>query len=426
MQSSAARARLFVCALTLAAAGPALADNWPQWRGPTNDGVSRETGLPTRWSESENVAWKLPLPGMGGSTPAVWGDRLFLTSEDKDDLVLLCVSTAGKELWKRPLGNGKLRYRIDEGNGASASPCTDGKHVWAFTGTGDLACFDLDGTEVWRLNAQDRYGKFRIMHGMHTSPLLDGDRLYLQLLHSGGSWVVALDKNTGKELWKVRRESDGKGECLESYASPVIWRHGDDAVLVTHGNDYAIGHRLDTGAEVWRVGGLNPRDHYNASLRLVATPVAVGDLLVVPSAKDGPVVAIGPGATGLVEAGSRFELWRRKTNTPDVPSPLVHDGLLYLCRENGMLICMDARTGKEHYSHRLHPARYRASPVFASGHVYLTARDGAVTVVKAGPAFEQVAVNKFPDEVSASPAVADGRLYFRGFNTLYAVGAPAK
>src|SRR3954453_12235671 len=139
MQSSAARARLFVCALTLAAAGPALADNWPQWRGPTNGGVSRETGLPPRWSESENVAWKLPLPGMGGSTPAVWGDRLFLTSEDKDDLVLLCVSTAGKELWKRPLGNGKLRYRIDEGNGASASPCTDGKHVWAFTGTGDLA-----------------------------------------------------------------------------------------------------------------------------------------------------------------------------------------------------------------------------------------------------------------------------------------------
>jgi outer membrane protein assembly factor BamB len=409
----------------VAAAPAARAENWPHWRGPNYDGVSAETNLPAEWGEGKNLAWKLPLPGMGGSTPIVWGDRIFLTSEAGKDLVLMCVSTAGKELWKRKVGEGKLRYRGEEGNGASASPSTDGRHVWCFFGTGDLACFDLDGKEVWHRNVQEDYGRFNTYHGFHTSPLLYGDRLYLQLIHSNTKpgLVLALDKATGKEVWKVERKSDGNTENEHSYATPTVWRKGDKAYLITHGNDYAVGHRLEDGGEIWRVGDLNPKDRYNKFLRFVASPVATPDLIVIPTAKNHAVVGLNPEATGMVRAGSKFERWRMPNGTPDVPSPLVHDGLVYLCRENGVLICLDAKTGKKLYEERTHNFLHRASPVYADGKVYLTARDGTATVVKAGPKFQKLATNKLPDTITASPAVSGGRVYLRGYKALYAVGA---
>ncbi len=425
-RSAVARRLLLACLLVSSSVGLVRADNWPQWRGPDNDGASKETNLPTKWSATQNVAWTLPMPGMAGSTPIVWGEHLFLTSADGDDLVLLCVSTAGKELWKRKLGSGKVRALSDEGNGASSSPSTDGKHVWAFVGSGDFACVDFDGKEVWKFDAQKRYGKFNIAFGMHTTPVLYGDRLYLQLIHSSGAWVIALDKTTGETVWKVERKSDGRDECEHSYASPCIWHNGKDAYLITHGNDYAIAHRLDDGKEIWRVGGLNPKDRYNATLRFVASPVATPNLIVVPSAKNGPVVGVKPDAAGMITAGNAHEQWRRTSNTPDVPSPLVHEGLVYLCRENGVLICLDAKTGKELYQERTHNQRHRASPVYADGKIYLTARDGTVSVVKAGPKFELLATNRLPDQISASPVVANGRIYLRGFKTLYAIGAEDK
>jgi outer membrane protein assembly factor BamB len=400
----------------------ARADNWPQWRGPAYDGVSKETNLPTQWSATENLAWKLPLPGPGGATPAVWGDRIFLTSEDGSEIVLLCASTEGKQLWKRKLGPTIPKTFNKEGNGASPSPSTDGKNVYALGGSGDFACFDFEGKEVWRFNLQDRYGKFRYQFGMHSSPLLHGDRLYLQLLHSGGFLVLALDKATGNELWKIERKSDARNECEHSYASPVLWQNGKDAYLITHGNDYAIAHHLSDGSEIWRVGDLNPKDKYNNTLRFVASPVATPDLIVVPSAKDGPVVGVKPDASGLVTTGTPFEQWRRPHNTPDVSSPLVQDGVVYLCRENGILLCLDAKTGKEFYSEHLHSGLYRASPVYADGKVYLTERDGNVSVVKAGPKFELLATNKLPDQTYASPVIANGRIYIRGAEALYAIG----
>jgi outer membrane protein assembly factor BamB len=208
----------------------------------------------------------------------------------------------------------------------------------------------------------------------------------------------------------------------------VIWRKGKDAYLITHGNDYAIAHRLDDGSEIWRVGGLNPREAYNPTLRFVATPVVSPDLIVIPSAKDHGVVGLKPDARGLVMPGSASEWWRLKNHTPDVPSPLVYDGLVYLCREDGRfgLICLDAKTGAQKYNERLHSSIYRASPVEAGGLIYLTARDGVVTVVKAGPKFEKVAENRLPDDFNSSPAISGGRIYLRGWKTLYAIGAPGK
>ncbi len=418
---------LLLAPLVLAVFGPARADNWPQWRGPNHDGVSKEANLPTAWGEGKNVLWKFPMPGLGSSTPIVWGERIFVTSEDGKDTVLLCISTEGKELWKRKLGKAHGKYRGDEGDNAGATPSTDGKHVWTFVGSGEVACHDFSGAEVWKFNAQDRYDKFNIAFGMHSTPVLHKGRLYLQLLHTDGGTVAAVDKATGKQVWKVDRKSDARAECKHSYASPCLWQKGADAYLITHGNDYAVAHRLTDGAEIWRVGGLNPKDRYRGDLRFVASPVATPDLIIVPSAKNHGVVALMPGATGLVMPGSRFEQWRLPQNTPDVPCPLVHGGIVYLCGEGGLFLALDAKTGKPLYPReRLHAANYRGSPVYGDGKVYCTARDGTVTVVKAGPKFERLAVNKLPDVVAASPAVANGRIYLRGRASLYCIGNAAR
>ncbi len=412
-------------AVVLFLTGTAAADNWPQWRGPEYDGISKETNLPAEWGPEKNILWKLPMPGAGSSTPAVWGDRIFLTSEDGSDLALLCVSTEGKLLWKKRVGSGSEKVRGDEGNLASASPSTDGKHVWAFVGSGELGCYDFEGNEVWKFNLQDRYGKFKSNFGYHSTPLLYGDRLYLQILHDNAALVVALEKDTGKEAWKFQRESDGTDENKHSYASPVLWHKGKDAYLITHGGDYAIAHNLKDGSEIWRVGDLNPRDKYNKFLRFITSPVATPDLIVVPTAKNGPVVGVKPDAKGFVKAGGDGEQWRLPKNTPDVPSPLVVDGLVYLCGETGLLTCLDAKTGQVHYLQQdTVRKRHRGSPVYADGKIYLTCRDdGTVTVVKAGTAFQILAKNKLPDVFTASPAIANGRIYLHGWKDLYAIGA---
>lgn len=415
------RAGALSLAGALALASTSLAENWPNWRGPTLDGISRETKVPTIWAPDKNISWSLPMPGMGGSTPVIWKDKVFLTSVDGEDQVILCVSTSGKKLWEKKLGLGSVKFRTDEGNGASASCSTDGKFVWAFVGSGTLACLDFDGREIWTRDLQKEYGKFRIQFGIHSTPLLNENSLYMMLIHDGGAQVISLEKNTGKQLWKIDRPSDGTDECKHSYASPALWTDGKNAALIIHGNDYATGHALADGKEIWRVGGLNPKEKYNRTLRFVASPVATADLIVIPSAKNGPVVGLKPTAQGLVTAGNPAEVWRKPANTPDVPSPLVHDGLVYLCRENGFLICIDAKTGAELYNERVYSSRYRGSPVYADGKIYITARDGTVSVIKAGRKYQLLATNKLPVQLSSSLAIADGKIYLRGFETLYCI-----
>jgi outer membrane protein assembly factor BamB len=409
--------------LCVLAAAPVHAENWPDWRGAEHDGVSHETGLPTKWSATENVAWKLKMPGKAGSTPVVWGNSIFLTSAEGGDLVLVSASTDGKMLWKRKLSKAnRTAIRNDEGNEASASPSTDGSRVYCFVGTGDLSCYDFAGTEVWHRDIQKDYGKFSIQHGMHQSPILDGDRLYVALIHNNGHWLIALDKATGKEIWKVARPSDARGESREAYASPVLWHNGKETQIVVLGADYATGHRLEDGKEVWRLGPLNPKGPgYSTALRIIATPAPSNDGLVVPTARGGLIIGLKPGTQGTVSAGSPFEFWRKAKGAPDVPTPVVHDGLVYAARENGVLQCWDLKSGAERYAERLHADRYRGSPVYGDGKVYLTSRDGTFSVVEAGPKFKLLATNTLPDTFTASPAISGGTLYLRGFDNLYAI-----
>ncbi len=415
-------ALLAFAVISAAFSASARGENWPQWRGAKLDGVSHEKGLPEKWNKTENVAWRLPLPGPAGSTPAVWGDHVYLTSAEGSDLVLLAVSTDGKQLWKAVIADHNKPVRGDEGNFASPSPSTDGKHVWTLMGTGDLACFTADGQPVWKANLQERYGKFDIQFGMTSTPVLDGDRLYLQLLHSKGALVLALDKATGNEIWKQTRKSDARAECEHSYASPILYRDGKLELLLTHGCDYIVAHRLTDGDEVWRCGGLNPKGKYNPTLRFVASPLALPGMVLVPSAKNGPVLALDPASKGDISNSTEGHIWSREHNTPDVPSPLVVDGLAYLCREDGTLLCLDARTGEEFYVKRTHSDRHRASPVYGDGKIYLTARDGTVTVVKPGKQFEVLSTNSLDEAISSSPAIANGRIYLRTFEALYAIG----
>jgi len=409
--------RSFTASLLLLAA-PAAADDWPSWRGPQRDGVSAERDLPATWSAESNVLWKAPLPGAAGATPVIAKGRIYLTSPSADStqLLLLCLGLDGKTLWERPLAKG-LR---DTKNLASASPSTNGDHVWAYAGTGDLACFTAEGIEVWRAQLQERYGRFKLGFGMTTTPLLHEGMIYLQLIHSGGAWVVALDAGSGKELWKVERKSDGVDECEHSYASIQFWPGG---VLISHGNDYTIGHDPKTGAELWRLGDLNPKEKYNKTLRFVSSPLATPELIVVPTAKGGAVVALDPRAKGRIDReNTAQQRWRINAGTPDVASPLLYDGIVYLSDNSGTLTTLDAATGAQIYKQRPDKDNHFASPAAGDGKIYLAGRNGSVSVVAAGREFKVLSVNKLPDAFDASPAISGGRLYLRGAAQLWAIG----
>jgi outer membrane protein assembly factor BamB len=432
----------WIAAMTLmvatVVAATARADNWPQWRGPMNDGVAGPVTLPARWSKTEHVAWRTPLPGRAGATPCVWGDRIYLTSNDGDDLVLLCLRTAdGGVLWKRRVCGGNQNARAGEGNSASPSPSTDGDHVWVFFGTGILACYTRDGAEVWRVDVNERFGRIDIQFGMTSTPVLDGDALYLQLIHgpmqlgddTRTGKVIRLAKDTGRVVWEVDRASDAQFECKHSYASPFLYRHGGLEFLVVHGADCITGHALADGRELWRFGGLNgptatnPRA-YDQTFRLVASPGVVPGTIIVPTAKEGPTVALAVGADLVGDCTAKRSVVRWVLpRTPDVSTPVVADGLVYLLHKDGKLQCVDLETGAEVYAERTHSGQHRTSPLLADGRLWFGSNDGWVTVVRAGREFELLDSVDLGEAVAASLLVADGILYVRSSEALYAIGS---
>lgn len=413
--------RLLIAALfALAVGAPASAENWPQWRGPKGDGHSSEKGLPTEWGADKNVVWKLKMPGRGSSTPAVWGDDIFITSVAEADVVLMCVGTDGKEKWKKAIGKAGKSGRGDEGNDASASCSTDGKHVWTFAGSGNLVCYTVGGEPVWQKNLQE-YGKFGIQFGCHWTPVLYKGNLYLQVMHRGAQVIVALEATTGKQLWKKDRPGYGKGESPDTYSSAFVWEGEGGPLLVAHGNDYCTGHKLDTGDEVWRVQALNPT--LNGAWRFVSSPLVTPDLIVVPSCKNGPLVAFNPvGAKGDISPDNKAEKWRFK-QTPDVVSPIRVGDIVYTSAD-GPLTAIDAKTGEQIYRETkdVSGGLHRANMIVAGNKIYKTSTKGSTDVIEAGRTYKRVATNTLPDTIYATPTPANGRLYIRGYNYLWAIG----
>ena len=430
------RSALLSLAALLLTSLPAEAENWPHWRGPRFDGTSLETGLPTTWRADDegmsNVLWRLDLPGWAASSPVIWDDRIYLTStvKDSDELVVLAVDREGKEAWRQRVDAGAIKVFAQlahETNAASPSPVTDGEHLYTLFGTGLLSSFDLDGTVRWHVNLTERYGKPNMYFGLSTSPLLLGDRLFLQLLHTDAQLVVALDTATGKEVWRQERATDARDECLHAYTSVVPFRSSDNAptALLVHGADYITAHDFADGREVWRYGTLNPQDNYNSTFRLVASPVSAEGLVVVPTAKRGPVFGLRPGTAPAPPAATPVaEAWKLDAGTPDVPSPILADGLVYLAGENGRLTVLDAATGATVYAERVHQSPHRGSPVLADGKLYLTGTDGTVSVIKAGRSFEVLAKNTVDaGRLAATPAISRQTIYLRTAEALFAIGA---
>ena len=398
----------------------AYADNWPQWRGPTMNGVSAEKNLPLRWTTEENIVWKLALPGLSGSTPIIWRDRVFLNVADGDDLYLWCVTrTTGKLAWKKLLGNGNVKMRKQ--NMSSPSPVTDGNNVYVMTGTGVLKGFDFKGNELWSRDIQKDYGEFGLNWGYASSPLLFENSLYVQVLHGmktdDPSYVMRIDTKNGKTLWKVERPTNAVRESPDSYSTPGLLRQGKNVEIVITGGDCVTGHDPTTGKELWRANGLNPDN--NPSYRIVASPVIFNDIIYAPT-RVRPLLALKAGGRGDISAS--HVLWSTP-NGPDVPTPVTDGKYFYVVNDRGVMWCLDARTGAEIYGQqRIKLGTYSSSPVLADGKIYVTNEEGLTTVVKAGPVFEVLAENALNDYCLSSPAISDGQIFIRTAGNLYCIG----
>jgi len=410
---------------------------WPHWRGPLLTGVSPHAKPPIEWNEKnqQNIRWKIPLPGKGHSSPVVWGDLVFVTaavpygeklepiydnapgSHDNvpvthhHQFVIYAVNRAdGTIAWERTLKK-ELPHEGGHHTGslASNSPVTDGEHVFAFFGSRGLYCLDMKGEVVWEKDL----GRMQTLHGHGegSSPLLYGNMLIINWDHEGQSFVEALDKHTGDQIWKVLRNE------VTSWASPIIADHNGKPQLVISGTDRVRGYDLATGDELWQCGGL--------SANVVATPVAGGGIVFAGSSYDKrALMAIKlEGASGDV-TGSQQVLWSRSRGTPYVPSPLLYDtSLYYLTHYQGIMTKIDGPSGEDQ------PGAFRlpqigdvyASPVGADGRVYVTDRDGATIVFTHEEVPRLLALNQLDDTVSATAAPVGSELLIRGERFLYCI-----
>ena len=426
----------------VAIAGLAAAnDSWPQWRGPNLDGTSTSTGLPVRWSTSENVAWRTKLPSWAAATPIIWGDTVFVTSAetgsslnrpnsrlfeggdaDRDRLYLIAINRqTGKVRWQQSIGRGN---RIgNKQNMASPSPVTDGEHVWVANGNGEVRCFDFAGRQIWLRDLQADYGKFGVQFGYGSSPLLHQGVLYLQNLQGmftdDPSYVLAIDAKSGKTLWKVDRPTDGLHETPDSYSTATLAKVGEKFILIVSGAGYVTGHDLETGREVWRAGGLNPNNARN--YRTIASSLVVGDIVLVPSRRR-PFIAFRTDGSGDVTESKK--LWSTDYG-PDVPTPTSDGERLYIIDDRGISLNLRVSDGSTIWDRtRIEPGTYSASPLLADGKIYAISEEGTTTVLKAGDEFEILAVNRLDDYTLASPAAAGNQIFIRTAEYLYCIGKP--
>ena len=389
-------------------------ENWPGWRGPQRTGISGETSLPLKWSEDEGLQWKVALPGSGISNPIVWGDRLFVTSSEglrQDELLLICLaSDDGRELWRLRLwGTAPTLYHPTKSSMASASPVTDGQHVFAFFGTGDVVCADFAGKLVWQRSLASEYGEFENRFAASSSPLLYRDLLLVQCDHYGESYVLAIDNATGQNRWKADRP-----DAWLSWASPQLSPvgQGGEHELLLSGS-----HRLDaydplSGEKLWTVRGM--------SRECIPTPVYGHGLIYASSGPNAQTFCIRPGGRGDVTAS--HVVWSSPRGAPFVPSTILVDDYYYLVDDKGIGTCLDAHTGKLTWRKRFGGA-FTASPVAGAGKIYFCDESGKTLVIAAdGQRYRELAQNQLDEPIYASPAISQGRIYIRTAGHLYCLG----
>lgn len=423
------------------------AGNWPNWRGPDFNGSSTETGLPEKFSPTENCLWSIPLPGPAASTPVIWEDSVFLTTTDEPNQKLLgiCLDRkTGKERWRKEIGTG---FRSDDrSNYAGPSPVTDGERVIFFFGTGDMAAYDFSGKELWKRQIQKDYGSFAFLWTFSTSPVLHGGKLYLQVLQRdtsfegngslrgkpGGnneSYLLAMEPATGKELWRQVRPCDANAESHEAFNTPVPMTVNGRAEMIIAGGDCLTGHDAATGKELWRWGTWNPEkiSHW----RLVAGAVTGDGNILVSGPKRAPVFAIKAGGSGELNddavAWSSSDEVNSKDVSSDVSTPLFYKNRFYVMNsDRKALTCIEPKTGKMFWEERVDGVKIETSPTGADDRIFFMDQRGKVTVMAAGDEAKvlyQVDMGG-PNEkdIRSSIAAAQGCLFIRTNTTLYCIG----
>ena len=406
----------------------ARADHWPNWRGPGLDGVAAGTGYVTAWQPGEHVLWRVKLPGLGASTPAVWGDSVVVTCGIDGKDAVICLDRAGQERWRRELGP-ERPGKHKKATGCNSSPLTDGTHVWAYFKSGELVCLRLaDGEVVWRTNIQERFGEDTLWWDLGTSPVLTEQAVVVAVMQTGPSYLAAFDRTTGKLVWKHDRAVPAPEEAAQSYSTPLVLA-GDAArgepaeLLVVLGADHVTAHDAADGRELWRAGGLNPEQ--NGFFRSIASPVASDELVIAPYARGNTLTAIRRGGSGDVT--DTHVAWVRKDIGSDVPTPAIRGERLVVCTDKGKVACLAIATGETLWEEELPKNRnaYSSSPVIVDGRVIVTREDGASWVLAlpaAGAAPEVVGQGAVEEMTVATPVCLDGRIYLRTHDSLWCIG----
>ncbi len=410
---------------------PAAAEQWPAWRGPRGNSTSLDTGLSAAWTSERGIAWKTDLPEWGTSTPAIWNDALFVTTQAGEDLLLLKLdSQTGALRWQQTVGHAATQRTGPKRekqkfhqlhNLASPSPTTEGQFVVAHFGNGDLAVYDFAGKLQWRRNLQEDYGTYTIWWGHANSPIIYRDTVISvcmqdSLADLGGklaeSYLVAHDLRTGNERWKSARLTSAKAEEGDAYTTPVVVEVGGREQLVVMGANQLDAYDPASGQQLWFLPNL-------IGGRTVTGPTFSDGLIYVTRGMRGALLAIKPGGQG--ELSTDHIVWKHEKGTPDTPCPVVWHDRLFTVTDDGIARAFDALSGRLLWTERL-KGDYKASPLAAEGRIYFLNTSGLCTVVSASDRFEKLSENQLGEGTLASPAVAGGKLYLRGRKALYCIG----
>lgn len=406
--------------LSLSAASLVFASNWPNWRGPKYDGVASGSGYPATWSATENVLWKVTLPGPGASTPILWGDQIFLTCLVEGQNTAVALDRGSKILWQTPVGKQARSGKNPKATGSNPSAVTDGKHLFVYFKSGDLACLDLSGKVLWEKNLQAEYGEDTLWWDLGTSPVLTKDCVVVAVMHSGPSFVVAFDKVSGKVVWKQDRNVEAPEESAHAYTTPVVLNHEGRELVIVLGADHVTAHDAKAGKELWRVGGLNPKSETRQ--RSIASAVIHEGIVIAPYDRGHTLTAIKLGGSGDVTKS--HVVWERDDLGADVPTPAALDGKIYVCGDRGQVTCLDVKTGETLAQGQAprHRTAYSSSPVIADGKLYIAREDGTTFVLSLDE-LKVIAENKLDGEQTvATPVLADGQIFIRTRESLYCIG----
>jgi outer membrane protein assembly factor BamB len=386
------------------------AENWPQWRGPRLDGTSSEKNVPTHWSSTSNVAWKVALPGLGHASPIVWNDHVFTVAaipETQERVLLALNRKDGKIAWQRPVLKSPLEKKHSLNSHASSTPATDGELVFvAFLDVNQMvvAAYDFTGKELWSV----RPGKFSSMHGFCSSPILFEDKVIVNGDHDGDGYVVALDRATGKELWCIDRPNKTRSYCV-----PLIRDIDGRTQMILTGSKCTASYDPRNGKLHWIMDG--PTEQF------VASPVFSerADLVVITAGyPEYHTLAIKADGNGKV--GAEKVAWRTTKGAVYVPSPIVEGDYFLIISEGGVAHCFETKTGKILWQERM--GTHHASLVSANGLVYFLNDNGVMNVVKPGSEFVRVAQNDLGEKCFPSPAISQGQLFIRTDRNLWCIG----